>query len=497
MESLIVGPSEQTKQEPAFDIGEILRRKRIRDILGSIRGSSLPDPEPMPDPSAADVTSPGSVSSTPKIRIPGGTYDAGGFESHPPGAVSNLYQIPESTLKLKQTIEAAPDIANYHPGRVRDIFSRIAGVGAGLQGGLAKGDAARTESYYAPFNRQMGIYQQKVQQAKAVSDIDQSIASSKEKMRMDDATIQHLNEQSKAEAARGNAENARALSEAAQRLKQLKETELLAPDHATAHRERLEEINAQHQDNSKTPFEEWRKMHPQDEISDWLDLEAKNKPETLTEYRDFRAGYIAKHPEAKGDEIATAYSAQTQKAPQLLMTIPQEGGGGKVINARPGTILPPEAMTAQQAGSMNVATSVTRTMQEAAPKVITMVDRISPLIDVNVKNLGPLAGRWSEFWAGKVGSPNPEFTKLRTDISLLTTQLMKMHVGRGGEYMQKHFQDLLTLAGQSPENLKAALGEIRDYAQTVAKHEDATPSKSEGVSVELERGPDGKLRPKK
>jgi hypothetical protein len=115
-------------------------------------------------------------------------------------------------------------------------------------------------------------------------------------------------------------------------------------------------------------------------------------------------------------------------------------------------------------------TSSTKTMTEAAPRVLELADRVTKLIDEQVKTLGPAGSRWNEFMAGKVGAPNPEFTKLRTNVGLLTTLLMRMHVGaRGGEYIMKHFQDLIDSGKQSPENLKAAIGEIRTYAQDVAK----------------------------
>lgn len=114
-------------------------------------------------------------------------------------------------------------------------------------------------------------------------------------------------------------------------------------------------------------------------------------------------------------------------------------------------------------------TSTTRTMIEAAPRVLDFVQRIRPLIQQEQKDLGPASGRWSEFMAGKVGAPNPNFTKLRTDVGLLQTLLMRMHVGsRGGEYIMKHFQDLIDTGKQSPENLNAALDEIERYANDVA-----------------------------
>ena len=109
----------------------------------------------------------------------------------------------------------------------------------------------------------------------------------------------------------------------------------------------------------------------------------------------------------------------------------------------------------------------TKTMLEAAPHVKQFVDRIKPLIDQMEKSgdLGPGAGRWNEFWAGRVGAGNPTFTKLRTDVGLLSTLLMRMHVGaRGGEYMMQHFSDMINSGKQDPQTMRAALGEIEAYA---------------------------------
>ena len=112
--------------------------------------------------------------------------------------------------------------------------------------------------------------------------------------------------------------------------------------------------------------------------------------------------------------------------------------------------------------------SSTKTMVESAPKVKDFVAKIVPQIDKVKDQLGPAAGRWTEFMAGKVGADNPEYTKLRTNIGLLSTLLMRMHVGaRGGEYIMKHFQDLIDQGKQSPDNLKAAIGQINDYADQV------------------------------
>jgi hypothetical protein len=114
-------------------------------------------------------------------------------------------------------------------------------------------------------------------------------------------------------------------------------------------------------------------------------------------------------------------------------------------------------------------TAATKSMIEAAPGVLKLSARVRQLVDEQEKSLGPEAGRWNEFMTGKVGAPNPEFTKLRTDVGLLTTKLMRMHVGaRGGEMMMSHFKDLIDSGKQSPENLRAALDEIDSYAKETA-----------------------------
>jgi hypothetical protein len=113
----------------------------------------------------------------------------------------------------------------------------------------------------------------------------------------------------------------------------------------------------------------------------------------------------------------------------------------------------------------NATTVTTKSMMEAAPKVLNFVERIRPLIEQSRSKMGPAAGRWSEMWAGKIGAEDPLFTRLRTNVGLLQTLLMRMHVGaRGGEYIMQHFENLINSGKQDPDNLLAALGEIQLYA---------------------------------
>lgn len=187
--------------------------------------------------------------------------------------------------------------------------------------------------------------------------------------------------------------------------------------------------------------------------------------------QQFLEEYLQLHPGATKAQAITEYHKISQaperpeRPPQALMI----GPDGKALVVRPGTQVPTGALTPSGQNTLNVPTAATRTMAEAAPKVMSLIDRSSALVDQQKASLGPLASRWNEFMAGKVGAPNPEFTQLRTNIGLLQTLLMRMHVGaRGGQQIMEHFTDLLNSAKQSPENLQAAMGEIRAYAQEVA-----------------------------
>jgi hypothetical protein len=117
-----------------------------------------------------------------------------------------------------------------------------------------------------------------------------------------------------------------------------------------------------------------------------------------------------------------------------------------------------------QAGEQR-PTETTKVMQQFAPKVLDLATQVKKSLNEEVQRLGPATSRWRDFWAGKVGSPDPEFTKLQTNVGLLSTLLLRMHVGaRGGIEMMQHFKEMMDAGKQSPENMNAAVDAIIDYA---------------------------------
>jgi hypothetical protein len=176
---------------------------------------------------------------------------------------------------------------------------------------------------------------------------------------------------------------------------------------------------------------------------------------------------LQKVDEANKGRVAAANISANKPT---VMYVPNDDGTYTSIPVRPGTTgIPGNAMTASGVNTLSTPTGPTRSMAEVAPRVIGFVDRISTLLDNNEKQLGPLQGRWNEFKQGKLGLPNQGMAQVRTNLSLLETALMRMHVGaRGGEQMMEHFHDMIGGLKQNPENIRAALGEIRDYAVQVA-----------------------------
>ena len=121
--------------------------------------------------------------------------------------------------------------------------------------------------------------------------------------------------------------------------------------------------------------------------------------------------------------------------------------------------------------------SSTKTMREAAPKVLELAQRVRDEMSQQVSSLGPLAGRWNEFMTGKVGAPNKQFAQLRTDVGLLQTLLMRMHVGaRGGGEIMQHFESLINAGSQSPETMAGALNSIESYAHDVLSETKTPPA---------------------
>jgi hypothetical protein len=83
--------------------------------------------------------------------------------------------------------------------------------------------------------------------------------------------------------------------------------------------------------------------------------------------------------------------------------------------------------------------------------------------------LGPIASRWNDFLAGKVGAGDPDYAALRAKIGLGNTKLMQAHVGsRGGAFMLEHFEDLANAKKMDARTLRSGVKSELDYMRDVA-----------------------------
>ena len=73
-------------------------------------------------------------------------------------------------------------------------------------------------------------------------------------------------------------------------------------------------------------------------------------------------------------------------------------------------------------------TGATRAQAQTAARVVTELPRIRKEVQSLGSELGPIQGRWNEFLTGKVGTGDPRFEQLRTDMEFLSAAAAKFHL---------------------------------------------------------------------
>lgn len=228
----IVGPYSQEETQP-FDILDFLRRKRLRDILGV-----------MPERDAGVAA--GSITS---------------------GAQSQVASEPNSATQLRQIVDEAPRIEDYKPSRFRSIMGAISGLGTGLATmNPQAAQQARQSVEYEPFNKQQGIFGERLKRAQTIYDLDTGIQKSRSEIEQGSA--------------RTAAERAREASERAQQTKAERETQILPGSFEQAHEAEMEKVRAQHPDATK------QTMEIDKERGMYMIFDPKSGNVTITQYAD-------------------------------------------------------------------------------------------------------------------------------------------------------------------------------------------------------------------
>lgn len=528
-----------------FDIAEALRRAQLARQLVSTGGGTSGDIGVVRgDPGMGGATSINTAGAAPvasSISVPPNSgiivdrYGGGSPRSIAPSpnlspaapAIQPSQTTPPSQVPLSYFGQNSPrdqalaeyrDVLNQPPPNINDpqykpsIGRRIA---AALLGGIAglhdpkTGYTVGHGTAYGKFDQAMSDYQRRLAQKKEAFETEQGVAK-------ESATEEELK-------ARRGAEEERAAAEHARRLYEEYRTSDLA------HQREMEKIwgrgffkegaNNLYEiplKNGKTVVaskkgDEFVEIGTGTPLGpDTYDASKIHKVGTTVasekepnQYRDFREGYIDKYKKTHGgkdpstDEIADAWEKEKSKYAKPGAIPIVIGPGNIPQRAVPGVPLPEGSRTVQQFGSEAEETSATKTMIEAAPTVVKQADRVLALVDQMDKSLGPWQSRYREFLAGKAGVKDPQFTKLRSAAFLLRGILNRMHMGaRGGQRMiMEHYRDLLDTAIQDPENLRAAIEEIKAYASLVLEEKKGQGAQTPTEGTEAPKPETKKLTP--
>lgn len=154
----------------------------------------------------------------------------------------------------------------------------------------------------------------------------------------------------------------------------------------------------------------------------------------------------------------------------MIAPDPNNPGGGIVQRLTPGAHVAPGSQTPGGVNSENTPTAQMRNTAQRAELVHQMTPEVLQNIDANAATLGPLMGRWNDFMQGKVGSDNPAFAQLRSDLLLYSSSVALAHAqGRLPENLREEFDNMINAPRQTPANLKAVIQEIDKAMQLNAK----------------------------
>ena len=153
-------------------------------------------------------------------------------------------------------------------------------------------------------------------------------------------------------------------------------------------------------------------------------------------------------------------------APGITMIVPNGQGGGTVERLTQGQSVAPGAQTAAGVNAVNTPTMQQRTAAGRAGTVVAMAPEVLSRIDALAPKLGPVEGRWNEFMQGRVGSDDPDFAALRSDLLMMSSAVALAHAqGRLPENLREEFDRAINAPKQTPANLKATIQTMLPWLQ--------------------------------
>jgi hypothetical protein len=196
------------------------------------------------------------------------------------------------------------------------------------------------------------------------------------------------------------------------------------------------------------------------------------KPSEIPPEQQYLTEYAQSHPGSTVAQAEHQYMLDTQRPPQVApvnMFLPgQQPGTETLTTVRPGQTVAAGAQTAAGVNSMNTPTMTQRTAAGRAETVVAMAPEVESRIDAMANKMGPIAGRWNDFMQGKVGSDDPDFAALRSDLLMMSSAVALAHAqGRLPENLREEFDRAINAPKQTPQNLKATINAMVPWLQKV------------------------------
>jgi hypothetical protein len=246
------------------------------------------------------------------------------------------------------------------------------------------------------------------------------------------------------------------------------------PDLATAYSHRINQVLKKGGDPSTDPVVQ----HIADSITaiqkqplpkgmEKVDLVGPNGKPIAANYDPTKGTYT----DAAGKPIENPQPYEKPNlAGQVTMIVPDPNnpGGGVVERLGAGAKVAPGAQTTAGFNAMNTPTTTQRTAAGRAETVIAMAPEVLSRIDSVAPKMGPISGRWNDFMQGKVGSDDPDFAALRSDLLMMSSAVALAHAqGRLPENLREEFDRAINAPKQTPENLKATIQTMIPWLQKV------------------------------
>ena len=190
------------------------------------------------------------------------------------------------------------------------------------------------------------------------------------------------------------------------------------------------------------------------------------------------------HPELEGQEFGKSLSGLLgQNARNSATEMIARGHDLARVESAKVTMM----ARAQMNKDPNALTNTMKTMKQQAISTLPGIDRaLQETQDVSGK-LGPVEGRWNDFWQGKVGADDPQFSHYKDEIGMVSSAVTLAHArGRMSNELFEHFQQMFDAGKQSPGNMTQALNVAKEWLTEYANMGNA-PAPNDKTLTPFER----------